>query len=233
MTDRRILDTAVPHIEDVVFQASYALHDDARTAKSFEALLRPLETLHGARRRTDLAEITRAVLTRVCREIEGREGIAPIQVNLPPSVLSFRNMPQEITQIVDRYHVPHGQIGLEILEHPFHWTLRSREAADVLRRTGFSILLDDYTGEDWQNEVLQGFPFDKVKIDCSIVRNHGLKNTFNALSVLGVRNIVVEGVETRFELEEVIKASRRHPEMDVLIQGFLFSTPEPAERVFH
>jgi len=106
-----------------------------------------------------------------------------------------------------------------------------------LRALGVAIAMDDFGTGYSSLTYLQSFPFDKIKIDRSFIRNI----TQNASSLNIVRAVAAlangmgmtataEGVETREQLDRI--ASEGCTEM----QGFLFCKPLPAaeiERLFH
>ncbi|MDB5638204.1 MAG: diguanylate cyclase, partial [Bradyrhizobium sp.] len=105
-----------------------------------------------------------------------------------------------------------------------------------LRALGVRIAMDDFGTGYSSLTYLQCFPFDKIKIDRSFVKditeNTGSLNIVRA--VAGLANgmgmtTIAEGVETEEQLEKI--KSEGCTEM----QGFLFSRPLPAaeiERLF-
>ena len=92
--------------------------------------------------------------------------------------------------------------------------------------------MDDFGTGYSSLSSLQCFPFDKIKIDRSFVRdirdNSGSRNIVRALAALangmGVTT-TAEGVETKEQLDSV--ASEGCTEM----QGFLFSRPLPLREI--
>ncbi len=114
--------------------------------------------------------------------------------------------------------------------------LNNREAAlavlHQLRALGIRIAMDDFGTGYSSLTYLQSFPFDKIKIDRSFVKNI----TENASSLNIVRAVAAlangmgmtataEGVETVEQLDRI--ASEGCTEM----QGFLFSRPLPAAEI--
>ena len=101
-----------------------------------------------------------------------------------------------------------------------------------LREIGARISLDDFGTGYSSLSYLRSFPFDKIKIDRSFVRDLGLRPDSMAIirAIVGLGrslNIAtaVEGVETEEQLE-LLKA-----ECCTEVQGFLFSPPLPAARI--
>ena len=101
-----------------------------------------------------------------------------------------------------------------------------------LRSLGVRIAMDDFGTGYSSLTYLQCFPFDKIKIDRSFVKNTvenpGSLNIVRALaslaSGLGMK-ATAEGVETREQLDRI--TSEGCTEM----QGFLFSQPLPAAEI--
>jgi diguanylate cyclase (GGDEF)-like protein len=101
-----------------------------------------------------------------------------------------------------------------------------------LRALGVRIAMDDFGTGYSSLTYLQCFPFDKIKIDRSFVKditeNAGSLNIVRAVAALAKgmgMTATAEGVETSEQLERI--ASEGCTEM----QGFLFSRPLPAREI--
>ncbi len=101
-----------------------------------------------------------------------------------------------------------------------------------LRALGVKIALDDFGTGYSSLSHLQRFPFDKIKIDRSFVRNVACSQESAAIvravvDIAGVRNIATtaEGVET-VEQKDALRALGC-----AQMQGFLFSAPRPAAEI--
>jgi diguanylate cyclase (GGDEF)-like protein len=101
-----------------------------------------------------------------------------------------------------------------------------------LRALGIRIAMDDFGTGYSSLTYLQCFPFDKIKIDRSFVKditeNSGSLNIVRAVAALANgmgMTATAEGVETREQLEQI--TSEGCTEM----QGFLFSQPIPAHEI--
>jgi EAL domain-containing protein (putative c-di-GMP-specific phosphodiesterase class I) len=101
-----------------------------------------------------------------------------------------------------------------------------------LRALGVRIALDDFGTGYSSLSHLQRFPFDKIKIDRSFVRNVACSQDSAAIvravvDIAGVRNIATtaEGVET-IEQRDALRALGC-----VQMQGYLFSRPVPAAEI--
>jgi diguanylate cyclase (GGDEF)-like protein len=101
-----------------------------------------------------------------------------------------------------------------------------------LRAIGIRIAMDDFGTGYSSLTYLQSFPFDKIKIDRSFVKditeNSGSLNIVRAVAALAKgmgMTATAEGVETQEQLDKI--ASEGCTEM----QGFLFSRPLPAGEI--
>jgi diguanylate cyclase (GGDEF)-like protein len=101
-----------------------------------------------------------------------------------------------------------------------------------LRALGIRIAMDDFGTGYSSLTYLQSFPFDKIKIDRSFVKDitesTGSLNIVRAVAALANgmgMTATAEGVETREQLERI--TSEGCTEM----QGFLFSKPLPAQEI--
>ncbi len=156
------------------------------------------------------------------------DGIS-VAVNVSP--IQFRN--SGLTQVIAGALAASGlhpsRLEIEITETALlHDKDATRTILHRLRALGVRIALDDFGTGYSSLSSLQCFPFDKIKIDRSFVRditeNAGSRNIVHALAALakgmGVKT-TAEGVETKEQLASV--ASEGCTEM----QGFLFSRPLP------
>ena len=105
-------------------------------------------------------------------------------------------------------------------------------ALHQLRALGIRIAMDDFGTGYSSLTYLQCFPFDKIKIDRSFVKditeNTGSLNIVRAVAALAKgmgMTATAEGVETGEQLDKI--TSEGCTEM----QGFLFSKPLPAEEI--
>jgi EAL domain-containing protein (putative c-di-GMP-specific phosphodiesterase class I) len=101
-----------------------------------------------------------------------------------------------------------------------------------LSRAGVTIVLDDFGTGYSSFSRLHALPIDKVKLDGSFVRRLGSDK--NAASLIASivqltatmgKQLVIEGVETLQEVEEVVRLRGN------LIQGFFFSRPVPVSEL--
>jgi diguanylate cyclase (GGDEF)-like protein/PAS domain S-box-containing protein len=177
------------------------------------------------------------VLREACATAARWPGQLHVAVNVSP--LQFRNpgLLQAIVGALAASNLDPSRLEIEITETVL---LQDKEATLVtlheLRALGVRIAMDDFGTGYSSLSYLQSFPFDKIKIDRSFVRdiavNPGSLNIVRAMAALANglgMTATAEGVETREQLDRI--TSEGCTEM----QGFLFSQALPAaeiERLF-
>ena len=177
------------------------------------------------------------VIRQACATAARWPGNLHVAVNI--SAVQFRN--PGLTQVIVGALAASGlhptRLEIEITETVL---LQNKEATlavlHQLRALGIRIALDDFGTGYSSLTYLQSFPFDKIKIDRSFVKditeNFGSLNIVRAVAALANgmgMTTTAEGVETTGQLDKII--SEGCTEM----QGFLFSRPLPAgeiERLF-
>jgi EAL domain-containing protein (putative c-di-GMP-specific phosphodiesterase class I) len=101
-----------------------------------------------------------------------------------------------------------------------------------IKKLGVGISMDDFGTGYSSLSYLRSFPFDKIKIDQSFVRQLGLESDGGAIirAVIGMceslgATVIAEGVETERQLD-LLRAERCTD-----IQGYLVSKPLPAKAI--
>jgi diguanylate cyclase (GGDEF)-like protein len=206
---------------------------------SCEALLRwrhPSNGLISARECLPLAEKTGAiveigrwVLARACRDATRWADELTVTVNL--SLLQFER--DDLVSVVRRALTEAGlapsRLELEISE-----SLLDRDRGKMLktltalRALGIGITLDDFGKANGSLSCLRSFPFNKIKIDRSLVRDVPMREDSAAIvkavamlaDTLGM-GTVAKGVETLDELNTVAKAGCGK------VQGYYIGRPVP------
>jgi diguanylate cyclase (GGDEF)-like protein/PAS domain S-box-containing protein len=156
-----------------------------------------------------------------------------VAVNLSP--LQFRNpgLLQIVVSALAQTRLAPERLELEITETVL---LQDGELTlgtlYRLRELGIRIAMDDFGTGYSSLSYLQSFPFDKIKIDRSfvkdIVESTGSLNIVRAVAALaqglGI-TATAEGVETEEQLERIRAEGCKE------MQGFLFGAPMPAEDI--
>jgi EAL domain-containing protein (putative c-di-GMP-specific phosphodiesterase class I) len=156
-----------------------------------------------------------------------------VAVNI--SAVQFRNpgLMQVIVGALAGSGLQPARLEIEITETVLLQNKESTLAVlHQLRELGVRIAMDDFGTGYSSLTYLQSFPFDKIKIDRSFVKditeNSGSLNIVRAVAALANgmgMTATAEGVETREQLDKI--TSEGCTEM----QGFLFSKPLPAHEI--
>lgn len=218
-----------------------------RRVKSFEALLRwrhPTRGLIAPDAFIPLAEelglivpIGEWVLRTACAEaMEWPEPVS-VAVNLSPVQFGQRTATGDIAEQIEAALRDTGltadRLELEITESVLLQESDSNVAAlHRLRALGVRISLDDFGTGYSSLRYLRSFPFDKLKIDKSFVRelteSDEAGTIVRAIAGLGASlgiATTAEGVETLQQLEQLIADGCTE------VQGYFFSPPRPAGEV--
>jgi diguanylate cyclase (GGDEF)-like protein/PAS domain S-box-containing protein len=173
------------------------------------------------------------VLRQACRDAAAWPGKVSVAVNL--SAAQFRNptLALSVVSALGSSGLTANRLELEITETVL--LQDDRTIVDTLhqiRELGVRISMDDFGTGYSSLSYLRSFPFDKIKIDRSFIRELGKKDDCIAIiravarlgSNLGMTTIA-EGIETQEQLEIVQAEGCTHA------QGFLFSPPRPVSEV--
>ncbi|MDX6804545.1 EAL domain-containing protein [Terrihabitans sp. PJ23] len=170
------------------------------------------------------------VLRHACREAAGWQPHLIVAVNLSPVQFKSDGLLDTVVMALAAAGLPANRLEIEITESVLLDSgERVSSALRQLRGLGVRVAMDDFGTGYSSLATLRSFPFDKIKIDRSFIRD--LDTRPDALSV--VRLIVglgeslgmsttAEGVETQQQLECLRIAGCTH------VQGFLFARPRPS-----
>jgi diguanylate cyclase (GGDEF)-like protein/PAS domain S-box-containing protein len=173
------------------------------------------------------------MLRRACMDAALWPDSVRVAVNLSPLQFRVGNLLSVVMDALKQSGLPATRLELEITE-----TLLLEKSSQVLatlhalRAMGVRISMDDFGTGYSSLSYLRSFPFDKIKIDQSFVRDLGSNRDAQAIvrsiislgTGLGV-TITAEGVETEAELS-CLRAEGCHEG-----QGFLFSQARPNSEI--
>ncbi len=156
----------------------------------------------------------------------------PVAINVTPSQLLDPRFPDEIRNILDETGFPACRLELEVTE-----SIAVQDSSlvglqlEAIKGLGICLALDDFGSGYASIGFLRQFPFDKLKIDKSLVQNACRNSRDRALlsaciataHALGIK-VVAEGIEHPAEAELLRTAG-----CDIL-QGYLFSKPITARQ---
>jgi diguanylate cyclase (GGDEF)-like protein len=224
---------------DVVYQPEFDLATGVQCAA--EALIRWHHPVHGKIAPTHFISVAEDtglivplgewVLRRACSDAITWPAPLTVAVNLSPAQFRDGDIAETVADILHETGLPAHRLELEITESLLiNDTEEVLDKLNRLRKLGVSIAMDDFGTGYSSLSYLARFPFNKIKIDRSFIRNMGQDPVVNAIvktivalgRSLGV-TITAEGVET----EEQAKLLRDFgcPQ----VQGFLYGYPAPMD----
>jgi diguanylate cyclase (GGDEF)-like protein/PAS domain S-box-containing protein len=173
------------------------------------------------------------VLREACTEAANWPDDVKVAVNLSPVQFRSRNLVQTVVSALAHSGLSPLRLELEITESLFLAETEANLAIlHQLRALGISISMDDFGTGYSSLSYLRSFPFDKIKIDRSFVKDIAERSDcvaiVRAISGLGRSlNITTtaEGVETMDQLDWLRAEGCNE------VQGFLFSAARPAAEI--
>ena len=173
------------------------------------------------------------VLRQACRDAAGWPDGISVAVNVSPIQLRHRGFAQSVLAALATSGLVATRLELEITESVLlDDTEANLETLHTLRKLGVRISMDDFGTGYSSISYLRRFPFDKIKIDRSFVRDCAAQSEAGAIiraivslgASLGITTLV-EGVETEPQLATVRAEGAQE------VQGYLFSPPRPAAEI--
>jgi diguanylate cyclase (GGDEF)-like protein/PAS domain S-box-containing protein len=173
------------------------------------------------------------VLREACTEAMNWPADIKVAVNLSPVQFRSRNLVLAVISALAHSGLSPRRLELEITESVFLAETEANLAIlHQLRELGVSISMDDFGTGYSSLSYLRSFPFDKIKIDRSFVKDLAERTDcvaiVRAISGLGRSlNITTtaEGVETTDQLDWLRAEGCNE------VQGFLFSAARPASEI--
>ena len=193
-------------------------------------LILPLDFIPVAEATGLIVPLGEWIIRQACADAASWPAGITVAVNLSPAQFKSRDLVSTVTDALKTSGLTPDRLELEITELVL---LQENEGAFAilhqLRNLGIRIAMDDFGTGYSSLGYLRAFPFDKIKIDESFIRDLPHKEDSLAIvravvglgSSLGIR-ITAEGVETKEQLESVTAEGCSE------FQGFLFSHPRPA-----
>jgi EAL domain-containing protein (putative c-di-GMP-specific phosphodiesterase class I) len=174
------------------------------------------------------------ILNQACRQATAWPEDLKLAVNLSPLQIRLGEaiVRSVATALAESGLAPH-RLELEITESVLlSNTVETLATLHRLRGLGLRIAMDDFGTGHSSLSYLRQFPFDKVKIDRSFVRDLGTHRDSDMIvhavvdlcKLLGMAT-TAEGVETLAQMERVVAIGCSEA------QGYLFSRPVPGGKI--
>lgn len=209
----------------------------------FEALLRwnhpvrgmisPTEFIPIAEEIGLITQLGEWVLKQACREAQTWPSGIRIAVNVSPAQFRTGQLASAVTGALAQSGLDPSRLDLEITESVILANTGSTmETLQKIRALGVRISMDDFGTGYSSLSYLRSFPFDKVKIDQSFIRDLDSKADSSVIvgAIIGLCKslgmlVTAEGVETQAQLDFLFWEGCSEA------QGYYFSRPVPAGRV--
>ena len=180
-----------------------------------------------------ITSLGRFVLRRACKDATLWPDGVMLAVNLSPLQFRVGNVFLMVKEALEETGLKASRLDLEITESVLlEKTDQVIASLHALRALGVRISMDDFGTGYSSLSYLRSFPFDKIKIDRSFVRdlesNQGTRAIVRA--VLGLAagldmKVVAEGIENKQDLAYLMSEGCREG------QGFLFSRARPQAEI--
>ncbi|MBR0952362.1 EAL domain-containing protein [Bradyrhizobium canariense] len=173
------------------------------------------------------------VLRRACADAAGWPSDLAVAVNLSPIQFKEAELFEMISAALADSGLPPQRLEIEITESVLlERGVENHAFMERLKSIGIELALDDFGTGYSSLSYLTAFPFDKIKIDKSFIRNltHQPRSSAIISSIVTLArgldmSVTAEGVETREEFEW-LKALGVN-----FAQGYLFGRPHPIDRI--
>lgn len=240
-----LIDAVVERRIDVAYQPIVRI-DDGRII-GLEALAR--WTHHGAAVPPDkfipiafragvLDVLTDDMLERACAQLTIWTRDLPdqqlwVSVNIPPSMVTDRDLPGRVARILSHHRMQPGQLVLEITEDAVVADLvTARQVTAELRELGVRLSMDDFGTGRSSFLHLQQVPLNSLKIDRRFIADIDtdataerlIKGILSLARSLGL-DVVAEGVERPAQAERLRQLGCP------MAQGYLYATPGAAQHM--
>ncbi|CAN5440813.1 EAL domain-containing protein [soil metagenome] len=173
------------------------------------------------------------VLREACREAAAWPDHVRLAVNLSPCQFRDKHLVGTVVSALAASGLPAERLELEITESVLlHNTAGNMSILHDLKTLGVRISMDDFGTGYSSLSYLRSFPFDKIKIDQTFVRDiledpdalAIIKAVLDLGASLGITT-TAEGVETVEQLDELRRQGCGE------IQGYFISRPKPAAQI--
>lgn len=173
------------------------------------------------------------VLQQVCLQASSWPEHVSVAVNLSPVQFKHPKLVKAVADAISAARLNPARLQLEITESVLlDESEHNLELLQQLRELGVKIAMDDFGTGYSSLGYLRSFPFDKIKVDRTFVRDlpEGKESLAIVRAVAGLGQSLgmmttVEGVETEDQLKTV------NAEGFDEVQGYIFSRPLPASEI--
>ncbi len=154
-----------------------------------------------------------------------------ISVNMSRTHLHETEFCKTLSEIADKYGVPHGELEVEITESVFEEDINILiDNVNRIKAQGFLVSIDDFGSGFSALNLLKDLYVDTIKIDRDFIhgsgetaRGKGIIRDVIALCLDLKADVVTEGIETKEQAEFIMRCGCQ------IAQGFYYSRPIPLD----
>ena len=150
-----------------------------------------------------------------------------LSVNISSKELMDTRFAEELSRLIDQYHVRPGSLCLEVTETFFiDVNTICFESIQAIRNLGVKLSLDDFGTGHASLQHLLNMPVNEIKIDRSFVwtleseKSAVIVDAIVSIARICQYDVVAEGVETAEQLDKLIALGCRY------FQGYLIAKPD-------
>ena len=185
----------------------------------------------------DICKLDFFVLDRVCRDIrrrldEGKPAVR-ISVNISHKHMMDADLPEHIIEIVDKNHVPHNLIEIELTESTSDIEFKEiKRIVSELQQEGICTSVDDFGVGQSSLNLIREIPWNVLKIDKSFLpiddeNPHSTKSVMFKYVVAMAKELGLECIAQGVETENQVRLLKNNS--CSLAQGFFFDKPLPID----
>jgi diguanylate cyclase (GGDEF)-like protein len=232
-------------LEQQQFELHYQPQVDIENGSivGFEALIRwrhptrgrvpPMDFIPLAEQTGLIVGLGEWVLRRACLDARTWPDSVRVAVNVSPAQFRKHDLLQRVSRILDETGLAPNRLELEITESLLLRDVeKNLSTLQQLKALGIRISMDDFGTGYSSLSNLRSFPFDKIKIDRSFVKDleRNADSTAIVRAVMSLGHALgittcAEGVETEQQLR------RLRSEGCTEVQGYYYSKPKPVDLV--
>jgi diguanylate cyclase (GGDEF)-like protein len=174
------------------------------------------------------------VIGQACRDASTWPDAVRVAVNLSSHQFKGLSLFQTVVSALEASHLSPMRLELEITESVLLANSESTLATlKLLRAMGIRIAMDDFGTGYSSLSYLRSFPFDKIKIDRSFIKDLGKENDRSTIVMRSVASLgaalgmttTAEGVETVEQLQLIRSLGCDE------VQGYYFGRPRPVREL--
>ncbi|MEG0374524.1 MAG: EAL domain-containing protein, partial [Raoultibacter sp.] len=182
-----------------------------------------------------IVNLDRYIWESVCRQLRSwlNKGIqpVPISINISQADMYSVDVVNVLNDLIERHDLDRALLKLEITESAFVGGSNIAKMAEDLKRSGMTILMDDFGSGYSSLNVLKDLDVDILKIDMGFLswsedrasRGESILESVLHMTTLLDLKVIAEGVETREQIDFLADIGCNYA------QGYYFYRPMPVE----